>query len=90
MVNIYKGNIRKRISKIYPENDMLSIMNTIKYKEDAILVEVSENKFMDIDDLFSKNKQILNLYAFNIGELYVDVRSLVSLRTETFQKVHTK
>lgn len=90
MVNVYKGDIRKRIGQIYPKNNMLSTMNTSLYKKDAILVEVNENKFIDIDELFSGKTNVLNLYAFKLGDLFVDVRSLKSIRTKESQRIYKK
>lgn len=86
MLNIYRGDIRKRIGKIYPENNLMSIMNTQLYKKDAILVEISENKFIDVDDLLSDDKKTLKLYSFYIGEYYVDTKSLVNINEKRYVK----
>ena len=90
MAKLYCGNIVKRVGSIYPKNDMMSVMNTRTYKENAILIEVSENKFIDFDDCFCEGPQILNLYAFNIGEKFVEPRSLVDIDDLLHQKQKVK
>lgn len=90
MAKLYYGNIVRRIGPIYPKNDMMSVMNTMIYKEQTILIEVSESKFIDFDECFCEKPQILNLYAFNVGEKFVEPRSLVDIQELLDQKQKVK
>ena len=90
MAKLYYGDIIERVGPICPKNNMMSVMFTQTCKEKAILVEVKENKFADFDDYVLGKPKLLNLYAFNIGEKYVDPRSLVDIRELLDQKQKVK
>lgn len=90
MAKLYYGNIIKRVGPICPKNDMMSVMFTKTCKVKAILIEIKENKFVDFDDYVLGKREILNLYAFNIGEKYVDPRSLVDIEELLNQKQKVK
>lgn len=90
MAKLYYGNIIKRVGPVCPKNNMMSLMFTTTCKENAILIEFKENKFVDFDDLTLGKPQSLNLYAFNIGEIYVDPKSLVDVSELLQQKQKLK
>lgn len=90
MAKIYYGNIVERVGPVCPKNNMMSAMFTKAYKEKAILIEMVENRFVDLDDYILGRPEVFNLYAFNIGEKFVDPKSLVDVQELMDQKQKVK
>lgn len=90
MAKIYYGNILERGGSVYPKNNMRDVIFTTTCKENAILIEIEENKFIDFDDLVLGKTQVLNVYAFNMGDKYVDPSSLIDVAELLEQKQKVK